>query len=310
MAEATSQEQRAQDIEIEIETLDDKSKVVEVAPEEPPKKEPVKRKPAVDPDEGLALLQQQLENERRQTETERQLRLVAEASARDASESEVRARTEAQASQLDLIKNAHASLSTAQSSLKSRYADALTAQDFTVAADIQLEMSTNAARLSTLEQAKINLEKAPKPQPRPISDPVERVASQLSPQSAAWVRAHPEFARDDKKYRRMIAAHELAITDGAHEDTPEYFKHIEETLKVSQPAPVEDPMKEAAKPTRRAAPAAAPVTRSGNGAGPRTDTVTLTPEEVEMAELSGLKPEEYALQKVRIARDKAAGRLN
>jgi hypothetical protein len=182
----------------------------------------------------------------------------------------------------------------ANDTLEAQYADAMAAQDFKAAAKAQRQMSDNSAKLAQLEAGKNALEKAPKPTPRAPVDPVESFASTLSPASASWVRAHPEYVRDPNKNRKMIAAHNIALADGATADTPEYFKSIEETLKIApiiakpreEPTEQDDPMADAARPAnggRQAAPAA-PVTRSPtNGSGQRPGTIRLTPDQREMA---------------------------
>lgn len=264
------------------------------------------------PEEGLEKLKKQLEDEKA-------ARIAADQRAQESQDAELRARTEVQGSQLDLVTNAIATVTQANDTLESRYAEALSTQDFPAAAKIQREMATNAARLMQLEAGKAQLEKAPKPTPRAPVDPVERFVSALSPRSATWVREHPDFVRDPKKNREMLAAHEIALARGHQADTDGYFESIERTLDIAEPTPgangrgttiTIDPMADAAKAApvqRRAAPAAAPVTRSGSGAGNRPNQVTLTAAEVEMAKLNDQTPEEYARNKIKLQRE---GRLN
>lgn len=258
-----------------------------------------------------------LDKLKKQLEDEKNLRLAAERRADQASESEARARGEVHGTQLDLVTNAIGAVKQANDGLKQAYIAALTAQDYEKVADIQLEMSSNAAKLLTLENGKKQLESQPKPTPRPAQDEVEEFANRCTPTSAAWVRAHPDYVRDKQKNRMMIAAHELALARGLTADTDAYFEAVEKTLDLRKPVsngnghdPNEDPdpMSDAAsKPKPKAAPAAAPVTRSGNGTGARQNTVTLTPQEVEIAEMNGMTPEEYAKNKVALKKE---GRLN
>ncbi len=274
---------------------------IEVAP---PKPEP---KPAetkvLKPEEGLDKLKKQLEDEKL-------ARQDAERRAAESAEAERQARTEKQGTELDLVTNAIATVTQANDQLEEKYAAALQAGDFAGAAKINREMSNNSAKLLQLESGKQRLESAPKPVARAPQDPVEKFAQSLSPQSAAWVRSHPEYVRDPKKNSKMLAAHQMALADDIAADSPEYFAAIERTLGLSMPDPEPDadPMAEAARPAaRRSAPAAAPVTRSGNGAGPRPNVVTLSPAEVEMAKMMDMTPEEYARNKVALKKD---GRLN
>jgi hypothetical protein len=266
------------------------------------------------PDAGVEKLKKQLEDERI-------ARAAAERQAQASSEAELRARSETQTTQLDLVTNAIATVKQSQKSLRTDYATAMSAQDFERVAEIQEAMGDNSARLLQLENGKSALEKAPKPAPRSVADPVEQFASRLTPTSAAWVRAHPDYVRDPAKNRQMLAAHEIAVARGYAADTPGYFSSIEKTLDIAgdlpgngsgthiEVEPADDPMKDAARAAlvRKAPPAAAPVTRSGNGAGNRRNVVTLTPAEVEIAQMMQMTPEEYARNKVALIKD---GKLN
>lgn len=269
-------------------------------------------KTALTPDEGLEKLKKQLADEKA-------LRQDAEQRAADASRAEAAARGEVQTSQLDLVKGAIERLTESSDVLEGQYADALAAQDHKAAAKLQRQMSDNSAKLIQLEAGKKALEAAPKPVPRAPADPVEQFAAALSPASATWVRAHPEFVRDQHKNRQMIAAHELALARGHKADTPEYFASVEKTLDLTpivaktDSATVNgaDPTADAAQATggRSTAPAAAPVSRSNGSHGNRPNVVTLTREEADFAhssfpDLSPAKAEqEYARNKVALRKE-------
>jgi hypothetical protein len=184
--------------------------------------------------------------------------------------------------------------------------------DFDTAADIQAEMSANAARLLQLEQGKQALENQPRqPAPKPYqADPVEALASQLSPRSADWVRRNPQYATDPRLYQKMIAAHNLAIADDIPADSDDYFDAIEDTLRMRRQDNSRnyDAMADAAKPTqRRSAPPAAPVSRSGGGGGSKPDRVTLSAAEREMASMMGMTIDEYGRNKLVLQKE---GKLN
>lgn len=257
-------------------------------------------KAVVTPDEGLEKLKQQLADERSG-------RLAAEQRANEASRAEAAARGEVQTSQLDLVKGAIERLTESSDTLEGQYADAMAAQDFKAAAKLQRQMGDNSAKLIQLEAGKKALEAAPKPVPRAPIDPVEKLCSQLTPASAAWVRAHSEFATGNK-YQQMIAAHELALARGHKAESPEYFASVEKTLDltpvVTKVETQADPTLDAAQPTGgRAAPAAAPVSRSNGTHGNRPNVVKLTPQEVEMAGIMGMSAEEYARNKVALKKE-------
>jgi hypothetical protein len=273
---------------------------------------PAAKMPILKPEDGLEKLRLQLEAEKTARLASDSARQVAEQHAREASQAEVEARTKTQGTELEFLTTAIASVTQQTDALESRYAEAMAAQDYAGAAKAQREMATNAAKLQRLEEGKSALEKAPKPQPRQFVDPVERFASTLDAPSAAWIRSHPEYVRDPKKNRALMAAHNLTESEDIRAGSPEYFARIEETLKLRQPDPVIDDIPEpvvAAQATggRRAAPASAPVSRAGSGQGSRPNTVRLTSEEVEMAKMMDMTPEQYARQKVALQRE---GKLN
>ena len=293
---------------IEIDVLDDEAPkepeiVVEKAeePQEEPSAEEAGEKDSVD--SSLNALKEQLERER-------QARLEAERRANEAAQTAYHAKNEAQDTNLHLVANAIETVKQTNDILKGNYRDAMSAQDFELAAEIQAEMSSNAAKLLQLEQGKQALESAPKYEaPEPfIADPVEALASQLSYRSAEWVRQNPQFATDARLYSKMIAAHNLAMADGIEPDSDDYFDSIETTLRLRQPAREESPTSMASEPVkRRSAPPAAPVSRSGAAPGTRPNRVTLTAEERDMAEMMQMTPEEYAKNKLALKKE---GRLN
>ena len=256
---------------------------------------------------GIEKLQKQLKDER-------EARAAAEARARDAAAGEAEARGTVQKTQLEQIKGAIAQVSQANDVLEDQYAEALAAQDFKAAAKVHRQMVDNSSKLSQLEAGKSALERAPPPVARAPVDPVEKYVSTMGkeyPRSIAWVRAHPEFVLDQHKEQQMLAAHQLALARGHTPDTDTYFASIEKTLDLS-PAPTlvaphaddPDPSADAAQLAnggRGAAPAAAPVTRSGGAS--RTNVVKLSPAEVEMAQNMGMTVEEYAKNKVALKKE-------
>jgi len=287
---------------IEIDVLDDnETKEPDIIVEDIKAEEPKEDKDPVD--DGLEALKAQLERER-------QARLDAERRANEAAQNAYQAQNEAQDTNLHLVSNAIETVKQTNDILKANYRDAMAAGDYDVAAEIQTEMSANAAKLLQLEQGKQALENAPRyeaPQPY-VADPVEALASQLSPRSADWVRRNPQFATDARLYSKMIAAHNLAVADGIPPDSDDYFDSIESILKVGSQRNAEDNTSAAAAPVqRRSSPPAAPVSRSGTGTGSRPNRVTLSAEEREIASFMGMTPEEYGRNKLALKKE---GKLN
>jgi len=290
---------------------DEKTPEVEVDP----KADPVvpEGEKEISAEDGVEALKQQLKRSNEALEHERNQN-------RELSAKSSRAENEVQDANLEMIKSAIQTVNQDSKLLKAQYADALRDGRFEDAANIQEGISLNASKFLQLENGRVSLEEQKKNPPKPATpalptDPVERLAAQLSPKSAAWVRAHPDYAIDQKKYTRMIGAHNNAIAEGLVADTTDYFNYIEEELKINR-KPVtrdveqdDDPVSTAgdAKGGRNAPPAA-PTTGAGssqlNGKG---NSMRLTQEERDIAKMNGLTDEEYAKNKIALKRE---GRLN
>jgi len=288
-----------------IETKEDEIVVTDAQEAETPK--PEQRGEEISPEIGIEALRQQLE-------MEKSARAEAEKRARMAENTASRASQEVQDSNLQLIVSAIDSVNRTNTMLKRDYAAAMQAGNFEAAAEIQSQMSINGAKLLQLENGKAalseKLKNPPQQQQQMPTDPVEAIASQLSPRSAAWVRAHPECVNDKRLYMKMIGAHNIAVADGYVADTDEYFAEIERQLGYRKPQTAvqadddEEPTSMAAKPmAKKAPPPPAPSSRTAsNGSGGR-NTVTLTREEREMANIMGMTPEEYAKNKVALKKE-------
>lgn len=243
---------------------------------------------------------------KRQLDAEKAGRQAAEQKLHQAAVVVHQAKSEVNDTNLQLVVNAIDTVNRDIELLSQAHTYALQSGDFDRATKIQREMSANEAKLLQLENGRQAMENAPR-QPEPMAppaDPVEAFAAQLSPRSADWVRRHPEFVRDPRLNAKMIAAHNLAVADGIPTDSDDYFDAIEETLKVTpKPVQAETDDQYAAKAVRRrdAAPAAAPANRGGQSAS--SNVVRLTAAEREMAEMMGMKPEDYAKNKVALKKE-------
>ena len=173
--------------------------------------------------------------------------------------------------------------------LEANLAEAYAVQDFAQAAKIQTEIARTAQRESAIETGLEQLKTMPREQPRQApppaaADPVEQVARQLTPNAAAWVRAHPEFVRDPQKNQRLMSAHYAAMADGLTADSPDYIAYVESKVlgDGAQPPRTVERREPVAEAPRRSAPPPAPVSR-GNGSGGSPTRVTLTQEQRQTA---------------------------
>lgn len=293
------------DIEIEIENEEEQPEAdvkVEKAEEEP--KKPVQLELSID--EGINDLKAKLERERL-------ARIEAEARAKKEAERAAKATSEVEDSNLNLVKNAIAMVNRENEILKSQYSEALAVGDHEKAAEINLQMTGNSAKLMQLENGKTQLENRAKMPFQPVLDPVDQFASQLSKRSAEWVRSHPEYVTDPRLHNKMLAAHQLAVSDGLEADSDEYFETVERVLNIRSAPREEAPeptMSAASQPTQRRSspPPAAPVSRAPlSNSGTRPDVVRLTAAEREMARLNGMTEKEYARNKIALIKE---GKIN
>lgn len=261
-------------------------------------------KPELSPEDGIRELKVSLERER-------QARVEAERRAQQQAAQAHLMTREVEDNQRQMLSSALEMVNSERVMLRSQYAEAMSQGNYAMVAEINDRMNDLAVKANVIEQGRDAMEGQQKQQKQPVQqqqpyagDPVEVFAAQLTPRSASWVREHPEFVRDQKLNRKMLAAHELAVADGISPDSDEYFDHVEGTLGVNRAADQGD----APRHQRRAAPAIAPVTRASmNGDGSRPNVVRLSAEQREMASMMGMTPEEYA----RNMRDlKREGRMN
>ena len=282
-------------IQLELEPQEDEIQIVE-APEEPK----IEEKPQLSVEDGINELKFKLEEERKARES-------AERRAKEAMEQASLYKNDAADSNMKMIETAIDTIKRNQEILKQNLRDAVAMGDADAQADILMSIQKTQSDHEKLMYGKQQYEATVKAAP---ADPVEAMASNLTPRSAEWVRAHPEYARDQALTRRMVRAHEDALDEGIRPDTDEYFDYVETRLKVRQaPVQQEAALSEASTSTsgrRAAAPPAAPVSRSGTGTGSRPNVVTLTRAEQEAARDMGMTPKEYAENKMALVR---AGKL-
>jgi hypothetical protein len=247
--------------------------------------------PVVTADEGVEALKRQI--------AQKDMAVAAAEAARR--EAEQRAHVAQRAAVDGNINSVSAAIDAAKieaETAEKEQADAFERGDYRAASQAGRKMAQAEARIMQLEQGKTHLEQqraAPPQQPQQSSDPVEKLASQLSGPSAAWVRAHPQVAHDQALFRKMVAAHH-AITqlDGIQADTPEYFAAVEQKIGLAKPAAASS--REA--PVPAAPPTPVGVSASGQQSGSGRQQVRLSAAEVEIAKEMGMTPTEYAREKL------------
>lgn len=150
--------------------------------------------------------------------------------------------TEALTSQTETLESGIAQAEAEAIAAEQAYAAAFEAGDAMAVARAQRAMSTAVSRKDRLAEALEDLKDEIKTKPAPTreppqrrsqapQDPVEAFASNMTPKSAAWIRAHPEAITDRKKNLRMLAADNLARADGVEVESEEYFRRVEDAIK-------------------------------------------------------------------------------
>lgn len=266
---------------------------VEIVAENPLKAE-------VTPEEGISDLKKNLEREK-------QARLEAERRAQEAYQHAHKATVDKTESEYQLVVNAIDTLKGRKEQLKSAYADAMSVQDFTRAAEIQSAMSEGDRQLSDLKRGKKAMkakmeaaEKAAVTAPQG-EDIVDQIASRVSPRSAAWIKESKEHLKGEREIRKMFRAHEDAIDDGLEPDSDDYFQYIEQRLGIRRNADENagSPLSSASAPKRAVQPSPAPVSRGAS----RPNVMRLTAAEAETAAALGMTPEEYAKNKALLQKE-------
>lgn len=282
------------ELELDLEPLEAEKKEDDLIIEEAPEPSVKVKEPELSIEDGISELKARLEEEKKARE-------VAEKRYREAQEQAAVAKNNENDSNLRLIDNAIETVKRNSEILKQNLKDAIAVGDADSQANIMLEIQRANSDLDKLIVGKNQYEIALKQQA--ITDPIEKLASQATPESAKWLREHKNLLSDSRKLDRALRAHQDALDDGIEVDTHEYFDYIEGRLGINkqqqQSQQEESVLSEASAPTqRRSAPPAAPVSRSvPNNSGTRQNVVRLTAAEREHAAAFGMTDREYALQK-------------
>jgi hypothetical protein len=122
---------------------------------------------------------------------------------------------------------------------KRDFDDSMNTGDFARSAEAQARIADATLRAQRLEEYNNYLQTAPQ-QTQP-ADPVEAFAQGRTEASAAWIRQHPDFVRDQRKFEKLQAAHHDALAHDLVPDTSAYFEHVERRIGLRKPAPAYDP---------------------------------------------------------------------
>lgn len=235
-------------------------------------------------------LKAQLADEKAKRQADVVARQAAEQEAQRQRDAATQSHVSARQANLTAVARALDAANASMVGLQGEYAAALQAGEFSKSAEVQAKIAESAARKVQLEAAKQQLEAMPEERPQQVpSDPFEAALTRYTPRTQSWIRQHPDVLRDQQSANLAIAAHHTALAAGHIPDTDAYFDALERALGYKKD--------EAPAQTQRRQPVAAPPSRSGsmNGGAKsnKVDVRDMTPRMVELAEMAGLKPEEW-----------------
>jgi hypothetical protein len=190
----------------------------------------------------------------------------------------------------------------------------------------EMENAERFTREAIQQQAHVASEPPPQ-EPQDPQDPMEAFLATVPEATRNWLRAHPEYMRDPRKNAALQHFHWIAKDETGEEFTPRYIERIEHHLGMRRPQPSSNgngsaaptPVQRQSAPVsapardRMAAPVSAPPTRdvpSMTTGRSQSGPVRLTAAQVEIAQASGISPEEYARQLQKMERMRAAGELD
>jgi len=281
-------------------------------------------------DDAADDLKKQLEDLRK-AHGESQRRVQEEITARQAAEARVREREKdaaksqirAEDAEYDAILNA---IGAAESEAEAAQRDislATDASDAKAVGEASRRLARAYGRLAQLEDGKLAIErvkttaaaraKEQQDQPtqqRPTVDQYIDQLPNLLPSQRDWLRAHPDSLTDQRKNLKLQGAHVDAEDQGLRPGTQKYFTFLEERLGYKEPAEEDDDVNNEDEPKPSvSAPPSRNATNPGTGRSTST-RITLTPEQREIARLSGVDEITYAKNLQKMNDMKAQGLIN
>jgi hypothetical protein len=164
-----------------------------------------------------------------------------------------------------------------------------------------------ASNLTRLEEGKEAAEaRAKEPVVQAGVDPIDTWG--LPKISSDWVKQRRHYITDETSFNKLKFYQDRAKEEGLTPHTPQFLHYLE--VKMGEHPEEAEVEVASPPPVKQKGPSvSAPVSRDVmNSNGKRSPgKVTLTPQEVEAARISGISVEEYAKQKIRKAEMVASG---
>lgn len=122
-----------------------------------------------------------------------------------------------------------------------------------------------------------------------------------------WLKSHPDAMTDNRKNMRLQGAHVEAEDQGIRVGSQEYFNYLEERLGYRKAQKEENMDEEDNARAPVSAPPSRQATNPASGRPANANRITLTPEQREMARLSGIDEITYARQLQKLNQLKSEG---
>lgn len=273
---------------------------------EEPEPEPVRKRAEKDePDAGPSALEKQLLASQEAERLARERADTAERDARTARQERDEIKTASADTEKELLVNSLTSAQAEESAAQAEFEKAFEAGDAKAMAAAQSKIGRAAAKVLNYEgavaqfetEAKVTKEAPERPEPQvDIVTAIDR-DPKLMPKEREWLKAHPEVLTDTGINAELSVGYARALRAGHRRGTEAYFQYLDEFLGYAEPARAntEDGGE---RNEERASVVSAPVSRDNRSSVTNqrlTPTqVKLTPQQREMAALSGLSDIEYA----------------
>lgn len=207
---------------------------------------------------------------------------------------------------------------------------ALTNGDHRAATDAQKRIARAEAKIIQLEDGKNILEQRKATAAAKAEDlkrnppPAQRLSveqqidanSALLPSQKDWLKSHPDAWTDQRKNMRLQGAHVEAEDKGFTPGSKKYFQYLEDRLGYSETEEEidgdeedDDPEPVSRRQTARRTLVSAPVSRDAptNSGKPSSSKIKLSVKQQEAAAISGISPQEYARNLMRLNEMKEEG---
>lgn len=228
-----------------------------------------------------------------------------------------RSQNQAQDAEYQAILNAIGAAESEAESAQVDIARASEAQDAKMVAEASRKLARAESRLAQLEDGKAALEAQKSREAREAKEDAERRKNQpqqqnqtpeqfidqmpsLLPSQRDWLKAHTELVVNTNKNLRLQGAHAEAVDLNLQPGTQKYFDHLETRLGYKKPDADDEDDEVDERAQIVSAPPSKQSTSPSTGRQANTTRITLTPEQREIARMSGISEIEYArgLQKL------------